>query len=110
MLEQNRRYCIAPVYRPFNRFGERLISKAKMHLQLQSCLIRSWSVADAAAAQRYANNRNIWLNLRDLFPHPYSLENAKAFLDHVTQEKPEMTFAVATSTEAIGCIGLRCGE
>ena len=81
-----------------------------MNLQLQSSLIRSWSLADAAALQRYANNRNIWINLRDVFPYPYTLENAHAFLSHVTQEKPETTFAIATSSEAIGCIGLRRGH
>src|SRR6266536_5271209 len=80
-----------------------------MHLKLQSSLIRSWSPADAVALQRYATNRNIWLNLRDAFPYPYTLDNARAFQSHVTQEKPEATFAIATSAEAIGCIGLRLG-
>jgi RimJ/RimL family protein N-acetyltransferase len=59
--------------------------------------------------QCYANNRNIWLNLRDGFPHPYTLEDAEAFLSGVAQEKPERIFALATPTEAIGCIGLRLG-
>jgi RimJ/RimL family protein N-acetyltransferase len=81
-----------------------------MHLKLQFSLIRSWSAADAAALQRYANNRNIWINLRNIFPHPYTLKDAEAFLNRVTQEKPETTFAIATSTEAIGCIGLRLGQ
>ena len=80
-----------------------------MHLTLRTVSIRPWSLADAAALQRHANNRNIWINLRDIFPHPYTLENANAFLDYVVQEKPETTFAIATSSEAIGCIGLRLG-
>jgi RimJ/RimL family protein N-acetyltransferase len=81
-----------------------------MLLKLQSCLLRSWSAEDARALQCYANNRNIWLNLRDGFPHPYTSEDAHAFLGCVTQEKPERTFAIATSAEAIGCIGLRLGS
>jgi RimJ/RimL family protein N-acetyltransferase len=80
-----------------------------MYLKLQSSLIRSWSSDDTAALKHYANNRNIWINLRDVFPHPYTLEDAGAFLSHVAQENPEMTFAIATSSEAIGCIGLRRG-
>jgi [ribosomal protein S5]-alanine N-acetyltransferase len=80
-----------------------------MHLKLQLSLIRSWSPADAVALQHYANNRNIWMNLRDAFPHPYTLEDAHAFLNFVAQENPEMTFAIATASEAIGCIGLRRG-
>src|SRR4051812_19505668 len=78
-----------------------------MHLQLKSCVIRSWTLSDAAAVQRYANNRNIWLNLRDIFPHPYSLNDAIVFLNNVAAENPETTFAIATPSEAIGCIGLR---
>ena len=80
-----------------------------MHLNLQSSVIRPWSPTDAVALQRYANNRNIWINLRDAFPHPYTLEDAEAFLNLVTQEEPQMTFAIATASEAIGCIGLRRG-
>ncbi|MDB6140590.1 MAG: acetyltransferase [Verrucomicrobiaceae bacterium] len=80
-----------------------------MHLQLSSCVIRSWQPADAEALQRHANNRNIWINLRDAFPHPYTAEDAAWFLNHVAQESPETSFAIATSDEAIGGIGLRLG-
>lgn len=65
---------------------------------------------DAVAIQRYANNGKIWINLRDLFPHPYTLENARVFLDCVLKENPRTAaFAIATDSEAIGCIGLRLG-
>ncbi len=80
-----------------------------MHLKLKSASIRPWSMEDAVAVQRYANNRKIWLNLRDVFPHPYTLENAQAFLSYVTQENPQTAFAIATPAEAIGCIGLTLG-
>ena len=81
-----------------------------MELKLQSCVIRSWRESDAVAIQRHANNRRIWIQLRDLFPHPYSLENARTFLGHVMTETPATTFALATPSEAIGCIGLRLGS
>src|SRR4051812_43111853 len=81
-----------------------------MGLQLQSCVIRPWSLDDAAAVQRYANNRGIWQNLRDAFPHPYTLEHARGFLNHVANEKPAVTFAIALPSEAIGCIGLQVGR
>jgi ribosomal-protein-alanine N-acetyltransferase len=80
-----------------------------MHLKLQSSLVRPWALADAVALQRYANNRKIWINLRDVFPHPYTLADAEAFLNYVTREKPQTSFAIATESEAIGCIGLRRG-
>ncbi len=81
-----------------------------MRLELSSCLIRSWPPEDAVSLQRYANNQNIWINLRDEFPHPYTWNDAHSFLRRVTQEKPETIFAIATSAEAIGGIGLRLGS
>jgi RimJ/RimL family protein N-acetyltransferase len=60
--------------------------------------------------QRYANNRKIWANLRDAFPHPYTLEDAQNFLRRVMSEKPNTAFAIATPSEAIGCIGLQMGR
>src|SRR5580765_5091396 len=78
-------------------------------LNLRSCSIRLWSEEDANAMQRYANNRKIWENLRDIFPHPYSLQDADAFLDFATQAR-STEFAIANETEAIGGIGLRLGD
>jgi len=80
-----------------------------MNLELKTCHIRPWHADDAVALQRYADNRKIWINLRDIFPHPYTLENAHSFLDLVAREKPPATFAIATDSGAIGCIGLRLG-
>lgn len=79
-------------------------------LKLHSCYVRPWVKEDAAAIQRHANNRQIWLNLRDIFPHPYTLEDAQTFLGFVSKEDPKTTFAIATDSEAIGSIGLRLGN
>ena len=68
--------------------------------------IRPWREQDADALVNYANNRKIWLNLRDCFPHPYTRESARAFLDLVSRQNPTTFYAVATSREAIGGIGL----
>jgi hypothetical protein len=69
-------------------------------LELRSCMIRPWSMDDAGALQRHANNRRIWIQLRDLFPHPYSLKNAHAFIGFVLKEDPRTTIAIATESEA----------
>ena len=34
------------------------------------CIIRSWRDSDRESLLRFANNRKIWRNLRDRFPHP----------------------------------------
>ena len=76
-----------------------------MQLTLTRCEVRSWRAADADAVARHANNRNIWINLRDAFPHPYSKRDAREFLKSVTTRTPETLFAIAVDGEAAGGIG-----
>lgn len=65
---------------------------------------------DAPALADHANNKNIWLNLRDVFPYPYGIHDAESFIVHVIAAKPATVFAIATQSEAIGSIGLVPGE
>ncbi len=81
-----------------------------MNLKFQDYFIRSWRESDVYSLQKYANNRKIWLNLRDIFPHPYTLNDAKWWVKHASQEVPERLFAIATATETIGSIGIKLGE
>jgi RimJ/RimL family protein N-acetyltransferase len=81
----------------------------RIDLPSTGCVIRPWSIEDAASLQSHANNRKIWLCLRDLFPHPYELSHAEGFLQRLTQENPQTTFSIAKGSEAIGCIGLHLG-
>lgn len=76
-----------------------------MQLTLRSCDVRSWRVSDADSLARYANNRQIWLNLRDAFPHPYSKRDARDFIRGARQRTPETLFAIAVNGEAVGGIG-----
>jgi RimJ/RimL family protein N-acetyltransferase len=62
-------------------------------------------VSDADALVRYANNRKIWLNLRDAFPHPYTERDARDFIRDVQHRTPETMFAIAVKDEAVGAIG-----
>ena len=50
---------------------------------------------DCDSLVRYANNRNVWLNLEDRFPHPYTKDDAKRWLEIATEIKPETNFAIA---------------
>ncbi len=74
--------------------------------------LRAWRPGDEAALVKYANNRNIWINLRDRFPHPYTMDDATAWVQSVKDQRPVMNFAIATSNddEAIGSIGLTLQE
>jgi [ribosomal protein S5]-alanine N-acetyltransferase len=78
-------------------------------LSVEGCTVRPWRHDDAESLAKHANNRLIWLNLRDAFPHPYSLSNAESFLTAVVGESPELHFCIACRDAAIGGISLRPG-
>jgi RimJ/RimL family protein N-acetyltransferase len=80
------------------------------NLEFGGYLIRDWRKDDAPSIARYANNRKIWLNLRDAFPNPYRLQDAENFLSRVIEAEPRTVFAIATKAEAIGSIGLMIGK
>ena len=81
-----------------------------MYQKIGKYIIRNWQIQDAPFIAKHANNRKIWLNLRDAFPYPYSLEDAKVFISRALEADPVTIFAIATESEAIGSIGLMIGK
>ena len=72
--------------------------------------MRLWRDGDEESLARYANNRNIWINMRDSFPYPYSVEDAISWVQLQKDRDPVQGFAIATDNEAIGGIGIRLQE
>jgi ribosomal-protein-alanine N-acetyltransferase len=81
-----------------------------MELALPTGVVRAWQPADVASLARHANDRRIWLNLRDRFPHPYSEADAEAFIAMATGMSPVTFFAIAVDGEAVGGIGYTLHE
>ena len=81
-----------------------------MRLDLDSCGVRSFRDEDAAELARHANNRKVWLQLRDRFPHPYTIENAHEFIAFARGADPETAFAVTVDDRPVGSIGVVLGE
>jgi len=81
-----------------------------MEIPLTGFRIRSWRRSDESSLVRYADNRNIWINLRDRFPHPYRRTDARAWLAHVAEDRPETNFAIDVDGEAVGGIGFHIQE
>jgi len=52
-----------------------------------------------------ANNRNIWINLRDRFPHPYTKSDGQTFIRESRKMQPETNFAIAVEGLAVGGAG-----
>jgi ribosomal-protein-alanine N-acetyltransferase len=80
------------------------------NLRLEHCAVRPWADGDRAALVRHANEREIWRNLRDRFPHPYTPEAAEQWLAYLAQTDPLTHFAIDVDGEAAGGIGFEIGE
>jgi len=70
------------------------------------CIVRPFREEDVAALAKHANDRDVWLQLRDRFPHPYTEADARHFLEHVRRADPLTHFAIEVDGEAVGGIGL----
>lgn len=77
-----------------------------MHIKIGQYTIREWAPSDEAALVKYADDRRVWINLDDIFPHPYTVSDARSWIA-TAGVKPVTNFAIATDGEAIGGIGLK---
>jgi ribosomal-protein-alanine N-acetyltransferase len=77
-----------------------------VQLPLQTCTVREWAFSDLHSLVRHANNRDIWIQLRDRFPYPYLEDHGRKFLEHITAQSPPMVWAIEVDGEAAGGIGL----
>jgi RimJ/RimL family protein N-acetyltransferase len=76
-----------------------------MELDCGKCKLRSWHPNDVESLTRYANNRKIWLNLRDKFPYPYTRIDAEDWIKRSLVARPETNFAIDISGQAVGGLG-----
>lgn len=77
-----------------------------MEITIGEWRLRPWRLGDEEALVRYANNRRIWINLRDRFPHPYTMSDAISWVERARAREPATNLAIATASEAIGSVGL----
>ena len=63
---------------------------------------------DKHTLAHFANNEKIYNNVRDIFPFPYSLNDAENFIKSITEnsQSPQTHFAIDIEGEAVGMIGL----
>lgn len=78
-----------------------------MRLILSRCELRSWEAGDVESLVVHANNRQIWIHLRDRFPHPYTRGDGQAFIRASRKSDPECNFAIAVKGLAVGGAGFQ---
>lgn len=69
-------------------------------------VLRQLTPDDNKILAALANNKKIWENVRDIFPHPYALQDADEYIASRQKENPVTTFAIEYSHELCGVIGL----
>jgi ribosomal-protein-alanine N-acetyltransferase len=77
-----------------------------VEVKLAACTVRTLRTTDAESMAHHANDRRIWAQLRDRFPHPYSVADARAFIDLIGREDPCSAFAIVVDERCVGGIGL----
>ncbi len=68
-------------------------------------VVREWREDDADELAVQANDRRVWQHLRDAFPHPYGLEDARRFLAMARARVPPSSFAIVADGRIAGGIG-----
>ncbi len=70
--------------------------------------LRKWQSEDAKSVAKYANNPAIAANLRNVFPNPYTLEDASWYVNDCIEkgEDHQITRAIVVNGEVVGSIGI----
>ncbi len=77
-----------------------------VRLDLTRCRIRSWQAGDEPALSCHADSPRIYRNVRDHFPHPYTLADAEAWVRDSSAAVPQTSFAIEIDGEPGGGIGV----
>ena len=72
-------------------------------------ILRELMDSDLEKLAIYANNKKVGINLRDGFPNPYTIENARSFKEMVDSQNPKTFFAIEYQNDYVGNISLSPG-
>ena len=75
---------------------------------MKDFILREWKYEDAENISIAANNPKIAGNLRNVFPSPYTIDDAKWYVnDCISREgKKQITRAMVVDGKAVGSIGI----
>lgn len=79
-------------------------------LQGVRCQLRPWRPGDLPSLVRHANNPAVAAQLRDVFPHPYTVADGRAFIEYAAGGMPPTALAIVVDGEACGGTGVIPGR
>jgi len=68
--------------------------------------LRNIQEEDASVLATVANERELWLTLRDRFPHPYGLADAEGYISYIHGSKTEIVKVIEVDGEFAGIAGV----
>ncbi len=68
--------------------------------------LRAWEESDLEQLVKIADNFNIAKNLSNHFPHPYTRESGRGFIQSASEVKPYRILAIEVDGLAVGTIGI----
>lgn len=78
-----------------------------MEIFFEGIVLRPWAIRDVRQLAAIADNKKISDNLRDGLPFPYSVKDAREWLNAILPENyPPRFFAITVDKQLIGSIGL----
>lgn len=77
-----------------------------MRAVLPGCVLRPWAPTDAPSIAAFANDPGVAGNLRDVFPHPYGIDDAHDFLARVVGQDPVLHHCIEVDGAAAGGCGV----
>ena len=86
------------------------IKNLNMEMKGGKFIIRDWRKGDEESVVKHANNINVSRHLRDHFAYPYTMENARVWIERATTIKPFYNYAIEVDSNAVGGIGIMMGE
>lgn len=81
-----------------------------MEIRTDRLILRPFRPGDEDDLVAAADDRAVWLHLRDRFPHPYVREDAERWIAHARATTPATDLAVTLGGQVIGGVGLERGS
>ena len=77
-----------------------------MIISLSTCILRDFRFGDENSLQKNADNPAVWQNLRDSFPHPFSVNDAISWISMNKAFQKPLNLAITFNDKVIGGIGI----
>ena len=82
------------------------MARKELRLTDGTVTLRNFRRTDKYRMAELANNEKVAINLRDAFPHPYTIADARQFINTFIGRKPPQVFAIEYKGKYVGNIGL----